>query len=117
MTAIQVKLIETRDPEIIEAWERVTDETPNASVRAIRVPDDSWPWQVFVDSAKTVQSRPLQTQLETAVAEALETVLGVECIEREEPGLWVVAGSVNGRDLVAAVSVIVDSFWVAARAL
>lgn len=117
MTAIQVSPIITHDPEVLEAWERVTDETRSASVRAIRLPDDSWPWQVFVDAAKTVQSRPLQTQLETEVTDALASVLGVECVEREEPGLWVVAGVTNGRELVLAVSAVIDRYLEAAKTL
>jgi hypothetical protein len=51
------------------------------------------------------------------VTDALASVLGVECVEREEPGLWVVAGVTNGRELVLAVSAVIDRYLEAAKTL
>lgn len=117
MSPIQIESIETSDPEVLETWERVTDDRHLLGVRAIRLPDDSWPWQLFVAMTEVLGHGPLETQVSTAITESIGAVAGVDCVEREEPGLWVVAGSVAGRDLVLAVATVVDGFAFEARKL
>jgi hypothetical protein len=91
------------DPEILESWEGVSEVANEPKVRAIRLADDSFPWQIFVENPKVVFAGAMGAKRETAVTNALEAVVGIEYLEREELGLWVVSGDVQGRDLVIAV--------------
>jgi hypothetical protein len=115
VTPNQIEQVKSDDEEILEAWERTTDDGHLGGVRAVRLSDDSWPWQVFVSAAEAIGEEPLITAMTAAVTTAIEAVAGVECVEHEERGLWVVAGSVNGRDLVLAVAEVVDSLAPDAR--
>jgi hypothetical protein len=100
---IQVLPFGHNDPEVLESWESVGEEAEEPKVRAIRVSDESFPWQIFVENAKAVFTGVMGAKREIAITNALETVVGIEYVEREELGLWVVSGDVKGRDLVIAV--------------
>jgi hypothetical protein len=115
VTDIEIESVKFDDQEILEVWERITEEPRLYGVRAVRLPDDSWPWQIVVSVVERLADSSLEARLAEAIFQALEAHVDVECVEREERGLWVVAGLVSGRELVRIVAGVVDVYAPEAR--
>lgn len=115
MENVVVDQVESEDEDIVEAWSRRTDEPHILGVSAIRLSEDEWPWQVAASIAEYIRDEPLQSQMRAAMLSALSRVSGVEDVEEDERGIWVLEGCVHGRDLVLAAVAVVDQLASEAR--
>ena len=89
-----------------EGWTRVIDVPEVRGVR--RLMDAPGIWSVVADAAEAVRGEPLRTEIRDRVGDALRAAPGVTGIDDNEPDLWIIAGSPNGRALVLAVASVVD---------
>lgn len=100
--SIDVRQVDPIDETLLEEWQSVTDDVEVLGVDAYRHDADTWPWQVFVSALEFVRSEPLETELATAITDALQIVHGVERAVREDREVWAIEGSPSGDDLVRA---------------
>lgn len=111
MSTIKVKQLEPEDDEITEEWTRVTDTPHLLGTGAHKWEGDGdWPWTVTVRVAEYYRSEPLESELNAAIGEALESVEGVEKAAHEDRGRWVIQGEPDGKALVIAVAKVLDQF-------
>jgi hypothetical protein len=101
--------------EIDEVWERI-GLGPDWDQRLRGVDACHWPgepayWQVEVWMAEHVREEPLQSEMSTAVWDALMAVEGVTDAFREDTETFVVFGAPSGEQLVRAVAVAVDRLF------
>ncbi len=116
MTEILVRRIEPLDEEVLEEWERVTDEKDILGVGANLVAGQDWPWSVFIHVAEFIRREPLWTQLSSAITDALNGAPGVLKAVQEDREKWVVRGQVGGDVLVRAAAAVVDRLAEVTRA-
>jgi hypothetical protein len=109
--AVEVVVVpdDERDDEVLEEWVRRTDDPDIELVVASNWGYEEWPWRVSVAVAEFVREGPLEHDLRTAVAAALEEVDGVEAVVEEDTEVWLVSGTPSGEALVIAVSHAVDA--------
>jgi len=105
------------DDELVEGWQRLTDEPDLRAVEAYRAQHERWPWQVTVAVAEFIREDPLETELRDGVVAALGSVPGVEGVHHEDREVWLVAGAPDGRALVAAVATFIDQLAPRAAAM
>lgn len=109
MADIEVEKITSPDEEILEEWGRVTTEPDLFGVAAVRIPDDDWPWQVYVSVMEFV-SEPQASELSAAVTAALSSAPGVTKAVHEDREKWAIKRNANGPALVHAASAVLDGF-------
>jgi hypothetical protein len=116
MAEIVVRRIEPLDEEVLEEWQRVTDEKDILGVGASLVAGQDWPWTVFISVAEFIRREPLQTQLRSSMTGALNGVPGVLEALQDDRETWLVRGQVGGEALVRAGAAVVDRLAGATRA-
>jgi hypothetical protein len=94
--------------EIVEKWERVTDENDEEVllVGAWRPPGDSW--RVTTVVSRYLSPDDMEYELIDAVEQSLMRVPGVERVLEEDRGQWIVLGEPSGYELAFAASSAVD---------
>lgn len=105
---VEVRQIEPMDDEIVEEWERVTDDPDIHGVGAARFAGTEWPWQVYVYVAEFVRTEPLESELRRRITDALNSVPGVTEAVQEDREVWVVQGDASGDALTRACAAVVD---------
>lgn len=115
MDEIRIKRMEPLDEEVIEEWERSTEDEV-LGVSCSRSDDEDWPWQVTVSVMEFIRSEPLESELVAAITSALGRVSRVRKVHHEDREAWVVGGDPAGSDLVQAVAEVVDQFASRTRA-
>jgi hypothetical protein len=108
-TNIEIKQVNPMDEEVLEEWVRVTDDKHILGVCATRTKNSNWPWRVFISIAEYIRTEPLQSELQAAITNALNTIIGVTEARQEDREVWVVQGNVSGRTLILASSIALDS--------
>ncbi len=106
---IVVRQIEPLDSELLEEWERVTDDEDVLGVSAAKTNRPKWTWQVFIAVAEFVREEPLESTLVDRVTSVLGQVEGVKSVVREDREVWAIEGDAGGEGLVRAASTAVDS--------
>jgi hypothetical protein len=108
-SGIEIRRVEPMDFEILEEWQRITDERDILGVSATRVDDQKWKWRVFVAVAEFVREEPLESELWDRITVSLSTVKGVKSVVHEDREVWIIEGDVNGKVLVSSASSALDS--------
>jgi hypothetical protein len=101
------------DEEMVEEWERSTEEFQLKAVGAWLLEGDSW--RVWLAMAEFVRRDPLETEMTAGIEAALRSVPGVTGVWHEDREQWVADGAPSGRDLVEAAANFVDSIAERAR--
>lgn len=97
-----------RDEEALEEWERPSAEPQITGVYATKVSLTGWSWQVSFAVLEFVGDDALESELTTAIVDALSAVVGVGEVAREDREVFVVKGTPSGQDLLEAASRVVD---------
>jgi hypothetical protein len=92
-----------------EGWERDVEDQDLRGVGAFRSGGGSDVWQVEVAVAELLREDPLEAELRRGVEAALQTVPGVVAVAEEDREVWLVEGTVDGRELVRAAGAVVDA--------
>jgi hypothetical protein len=106
---IEVKKVKPADDEILEEWERVTDEPDVLGVEVARTKQARWTWQVFIHAAEFVRGGTAEARLEKAVTAALRGVPGVKAVIREDREVWRLEGTPKGEEVVRACATAIDA--------
>jgi len=108
-----IEQVEPLDDELVESWQRLTDEPLLRGVEAHLYDDGSW--QVGLWVAEFVREEPAESELRGRMLDALRAVPGAIRVYEEDREVWVVEGTPPGRALVAAAAEVVDSLGQAIR--
>jgi hypothetical protein len=92
-----------------EGWERDVEDQDLRGVGATRSGGPSDAWQVEVAVAELLREDPLESELRRAIEAALRAVPGVVAVAEEDREVWLVDGTVDGRELVRAAGAVVDA--------
>lgn len=94
----------------------MADEKDILEVEANLVAAQDWPWSAFIHVAEFIRRNPLQTQLRSAITDALNGVPGVLKAVQEDREKWFERGQVGGAVLLRAAAAAVDHLAEATRA-
>jgi hypothetical protein len=92
-----------------EGWERDVEDQDLRGVGAFRFGGAPDVWQVEVAVAELLREDPLEAELRRGIEAALQTVPGVVAVAEEDREVWLVEGTVDGRELVRAAGAVVDA--------
>ena len=95
------------DPDITEAWQRLSDEPDIRGVEAARWDDGQW--QVTIWAQEFFRSGPLGVELRQRLVSALEAVEGVTSVEEWDNDSWCVEGAPSGEELTWVATSVVDN--------
>lgn len=113
---IQVDAVEPMDEGVHEEWCRVTLDTDLRFVSATGLSTGDVQWQVSVSVMEFVREDPLESELVSAITNALAQVAGVENAFAEDREVWAIEGTPEGPALVRAAAEVVDAFYPRAKA-
>ena len=103
----EVRQVTLDDDEILEAWERLTDDPDTRGIEAWRGEDvDGWVVEVLVQ--EFFRGGTLGVELRQRIAGALRAVEGVTDVGEHDNESWSVKGNPSGPDLVRAAASVVD---------
>ena len=94
------------DPELVEGWDRLTDEPELRGVEAHRWPDGTW--QVSVWVAEFLTRDPLESMLDQSMTNALRAVPGVSRVAHVDREMWEARGTADGLALIEAAASAID---------
>jgi hypothetical protein len=92
-----------------EGWERDVEDQDLRGVGVFRFGGAPDVWQVEVAVAELLREDPLEAELRHGIEAALQAVPGVVAVAEEDREVWLVEGTVDGRELVRAAGAVVDA--------
>ena len=100
---IEIKQVDQVDDGILAHWEATADNIDLFGIAAVNEDLPEYQWSVGVHSAEFICDEPLESKFRYRIAEAIRAVKGVNKLEEADREVWIVDGTLNGRELLEAI--------------
>lgn len=83
--ANQIHRVQPLDDQILEEWERLSEESEQRAIYAVRLASQElWPWQVHVAAAGFIRSGPASQELADSLTDIFRAIPGVRAVLRDD---------------------------------
>ena len=100
---IEIKQVDQVDDGILAHWEATADNIDLFGIAAVNEDLPEYQWSVCVNAAEFICDEPLESKFRSRIAEAIRAVKGVNKLEEADREVWIVDGTLNGRELLEAI--------------
>ena len=111
-SSVEIKQLSPVDDEIAEEWHRICEShlIDIHGVYAAKWKEGEYRWELTFAAGEFIREEPFVQKLNEAVFSAISSVDGVKEAHAEDTEKYIIAGEIEGRDLINSVSLAIDEF-------
>lgn len=107
MSEIKIEQVESEE-DCLESWQRITSDGEEDIKGVLASKEDEFSWRVTIYVAEFIRDESVQSSFFEGITEALSGLPNVEEAFQEDREIWLVEGSVSGKDLVQTCSQVIE---------